>query len=305
MVDSITLEGLCWLLPVLSQSPESKSDAELITQIISDHLIETASAMEIENSPYSHDGYQLFYSNTRMHAIVLEALIEHSPNDQSIPKLLKGLLAARRNGTWNNTQDNSRSLLALAKYFSTYEKTTPEFTADLWLGAIQAVHENFVGRSISCKTVNVPMEYLLKHSKSQNVVLAKSGAGRLYYRLALKYAHSDPFVKARSMGMTVSRTFESIDASDDVQHLPDGTWRVREGATIRVKLTISTPGTRYYVALDDPIAAGLEVLNAELKGTRSVENHSTIPTQKFDQTLPAEHTETKDTGVQALLCATW
>ena len=303
LVDSISLEGLCWLLPVLSQTSDGKSDAELITQIISDHLIETSSAMEVEDSPYSNDGYQLFYSNTRMHAIVLEALIERSPNDQSIPKLLKGLLAARRNGIWNNTQENSRSLLAMAKYFSTYEKATPEFTADLWLGTIQAVHENFVGRSISCKTVNVPMEYLVKHIKSPDVVLSKSGAGRLYYRLGLKYAHKNPYVQARSMGMTIGRSYEAVDSPGDVQHLADGTWRVREGATIRVKLSLSAPGTRHYVAVDDPIAAGLEVLNTELRGTRSVDNYPGITKQKFvaDPTLPATHSETKDTGVQ-LFC---
>jgi hypothetical protein len=51
------------------------------------------------------------------------------PKSDLIPKLVTGLLAHRKAGRWLNTQENAFALLALDRYFRTYEKTTPDFVA--------------------------------------------------------------------------------------------------------------------------------------------------------------------------------
>ena len=48
-----------------------------------------------------------------------------------------------------------------------------------------------------------------------------------------------------------------------------GRWVIRAGARVRVKLTMHTESRRYHVALVDPMPAGLEALNPELRGTQA------------------------------------
>src|SRR4051812_26737461 len=69
----------------------------------------------------------------------LQALMKVDPSNTLIPKIVKGLLASRKQGHWNSTQANCWVLLALANYFEKYEALTPQFDAKLWLG------EAFVG----------------------------------------------------------------------------------------------------------------------------------------------------------------
>ena len=52
----------------------------------------------------------------------------------------------------------------------------------------------------------------------------------------------------------------------DVRLDPDGRWRIRAGARVKVNLKMVAPTMRYHVALVDPLPAGLEALNPALKG---------------------------------------
>jgi uncharacterized protein YfaS (alpha-2-macroglobulin family) len=61
-----------------------------------------------------------------------------------------------------------------------------------------------------------------------------------------------------------------VDHSEDVQHDADGTWRIKAGARVRVRLTMVAPARRYHVALVDPLPAGLEAINPSLAVTESI-----------------------------------
>jgi uncharacterized protein YfaS (alpha-2-macroglobulin family) len=298
--ESLSLESMCWLLPLISDDPDEKNEADAMREIISEHIFESASTAEIQDDSYESHGFLLFYSNTRLHAVVLEALIQDQPSSPLIPKLLRGLLLARKNGIWANTQDNGYALVALSKYFSTYEKAEPDFVADLWLGSTQAAHQRFSGRAIASDTIAIPMQYLLTHKEDRSILLRKAGSGRLYYRLGLKYAYSNPYVQKRSHGIEVDRQFEAIDDPHDVVQLSDGTWQVRSGATFRVHIKFTAPATRHYVAMTDPTAGGLELLNTELRGTRSID-HPDLGTRFDRQRWPAtfDHVENRDQGLRA------
>ena len=62
-------------------------------------------------------------------------------------------------------------------------------------------------------------------------------------------------------------------ADDDdriVRRDADGTWRIKAGALVRVRLAMAAQGRRYHVALVDPLPAGLEPLNPALATTGSI-----------------------------------
>jgi uncharacterized protein YfaS (alpha-2-macroglobulin family) len=106
--------------------------------------------------------------------------------------------------------------------------------------------------------------------KTASATLSKEGTGRLYYRLGMQYALSDLKPPPAEHGFTVARVYEPVDAPADVRRDPDGTWRVRAGSLVRVRLTMVAPGRRYHVALVDPLPAGLEPLNPALATTQSI-----------------------------------
>ena len=78
-------------------------------------------------------------------------------------------------------------------------------------------------------------------------------------------------LKPADDGFTVKRVYEAIDKPGDVRRDTDGTWVIRAGAKVRVRLTMIVTTRRYHVALTDPLPAGFESLNSELNGTESVD----------------------------------
>ena len=139
--------------------------------------------------------------------------------------------------------------------------------ARVWLGPGYAGEHAFRGRSTERHEITVPMEWLARSRGPTDLVLAKEGAGRLYYRLGLRYAPSSLVLDPADHGFTVERRYEGADDAADVRRDPDGTWRVRAGSRVRVRLTLVAPARRYHVALVDPLPAGLEALNPALAVT--------------------------------------
>ncbi len=86
----------------------------------------------------------------------------------------------------------------------------------------------------------------------------------------MSYAPTNLKLAAADYGFAVERVYEAVDAAADVRRDADGTWRVKAGAKVRVKLTLVAPARRYHVALVDPLPAGLEPMNPALAVTGSI-----------------------------------
>jgi uncharacterized protein YfaS (alpha-2-macroglobulin family) len=71
-------------------------------------------------------------------------------------------------------------------------------------------------------------------------------------------------------GFVVQRTYEGVDDAADVTRDADGTWRIKAGARVRVRLVMVAESQRTQVALVDPLPAGLEILNPALAVTEAV-----------------------------------
>jgi uncharacterized protein YfaS (alpha-2-macroglobulin family) len=268
-LDKLSLEAVGWLLPVLSGDAGSQAEVEAIRRHLNNRVSEEAVTAHFDTS-YTDGDYLLLHSSRRADAIILEALIGDQPASDLIPKIVRGLLAHRTKGRWENTQENVFVLLALDRYFATYEKVTPDFVARAWLGDRFAGAEEFRGRTTDTERINIPMRYLADTPATQNLVLSKEGAGRLYYRIGMQYAPTSLKLKAADYGFTVERVYEAVDDPQDVRRDTDGTWHIKAGARVRVRLTMAVPTRRYHVALVDPMPAGLEAMNPDLAVTGSV-----------------------------------
>jgi uncharacterized protein YfaS (alpha-2-macroglobulin family) len=312
--DKLPLEALGWLLPVLDTDREDRAETiEAIRRHIGNRATETAGAAHFADS-YTDGAYTTLNSGRRADGVLLEALIGDQPQNDLIPKLVRGLLSGRTAGRWSSTQENVFILLALDRYFQTYEKTEPDFTARVWLGNTYGGQQVFKGRSVDKQQLNLPMAALADRTKRgpANLTIAKEGAGRLYYRIGTKYAPANLNLAAANYGFQVERVYEAIDNPADVRRDADGIWHIKSGTRIRVRLRMSNPARRYHVALVDPLPAGLEVLNPELAGTETVpaDNGSDDDQAKggfawFWQGRWFEHQNMRDDRVEAFTQLLW
>ena len=101
-------------------------------------------------------------------------------------------------------------------------------------------------------------------SGDPDVVLEKAGSGRLYYRLGLRYAPADLALPARDEGFVVDRVYEAVNDPNDVRRDDDGTWHIKPGAMVRVRMSIVADTNHTNMALVDAVPAGLEPLNPAL-----------------------------------------
>ena len=266
-VKKLNMEANGWLLGTLAGQKDAASERTDLLKHLNNQVTETAGAANWTTG-YKDGGYLLLHSDRRVDGVVLESLIEEQEGNDLIPKVVTGLLAHRKAGRWLNTQENAFVLLALDRYFHTYEKVTPDFVAKVWLGADFAGQHQFKGRQTDRHQIDVPMKWVADNiATGGDLVVQKDGKGRLYYRIGMTYAPQDLKLPAADYGFVVERRYEPVDAATDVVRQKDGSWKVKAGARVRVRLTMAVENRRYHVALVDPLPAGLEPMNPELAVT--------------------------------------
>ncbi len=261
----LPMEATGWLLGTLAGNKDAEADRKAIVRHVMNKVSETAGAANFTTG-YSDGGYLILASSRRVDGIMLESLIQEQPKSDLIPKVVTGLLAHRKAGKWLNTQENAFILLALDLYFHTYEKTTPDFVARVWLGKDFAGDHAFKGRTTDYFSIDIPMSFVATHDK-QDLTIQKDGKGRLYYRVGMDYAPANLKLDAADYGFVVQRTYEGVDDPKDVTRAPDGVWHIKAGSRVRVKLHMVNENRRYQVALVDPMPAGLEPMNPALAVT--------------------------------------
>jgi uncharacterized protein YfaS (alpha-2-macroglobulin family) len=254
-----------WLLVALFRAEgRSARVAELLREF-SNAAVQTAAAAHFAEGK-SESLRLLMHSEDRTDAIVLSALLEVDPRHALMPKIARGLLDARVRGRWSTTQSNAFALVALARYYKQVEGVVPDFVSQIWYGEGYMGEGKFKGREMKIVEQEIPMPALHKLG-AESLVLAKNGPGKLYYRIGLSYAPKSLRLPPEEQGFAVSRLYEPIadpktgKVEDSVKRAPDGSWRIKAGATVRVRVVLVVPDYRYFVAIADPLPAGLEGVN--------------------------------------------
>lgn len=263
--DKLAMEVDGWLLGLFAQDPAAGDERKAIVRHALNRVSETAGAANFTTS-YGDGNYLVLASDHRVDAVMLDALIQDQKDLDLIPKLVTGLLADRKAGRWLNTQENTFALVALDRYFHTYEGTPPDFVARIWLGDDYAGDHPFRGRSTESYQVDIAMKDVASHDRAA-LTIQRDGKGRLYYRVGMTYAPASLQLAPADHGFVVERRYEAIDDPKDVARAADGSWHIRAGARVRVVLSLVNENRRYHVALVDPLPAGLEILNPALATT--------------------------------------
>ena len=255
----LSLYARAWLLEAVALAPGLKEQEDELYRQLANSGVETAAALHF--SEEKRESLKLMmHSEDRTDAIVLGALLAVRPDDSMIEKVVRGLVRSRIKGRWATTQANAYALLALSKYYEIFEKDEPDFEARLWHGTTYLTGRKFQGREMTIAKTSVPMKALFDDAAA-DLIVAKTGPGRLYYRLGLKYAPSDLELAAEDRGFLVERTYLPEGEDSKLEKDDQGRWVAKAGSYVRVKIRVVAPDRRYYVAVIDPMPAGFEAVN--------------------------------------------
>ncbi len=308
-VEKLSMEAVGWLLGVVAGQADAAAERTAMLRHLDNKVSETAAAANFTTG-YSDGAHLLLHSSRRVDAIILESLMAEKRTSDLIPKLVVGLLGHKKAGKWANTQENVFVLFALDRYFHEFEKVTPDFVARVWLGDGYAGEHSFKGRTTERHAIDIPMAEVAKRAATApaDLVIQKDGRGRLYYRIGMTYAPEDLKLAAADYGFTVVRRYEAVDDPGDVARQADGSWKIKAGARVRVRLSMVAENRRYHVALVDPLPAGLEAMNPALAVT------GPIPQDPAAQARPGywwwsrtwyEHQNLRDERVEAFTSLLW
>jgi uncharacterized protein YfaS (alpha-2-macroglobulin family) len=214
----------------------------------------------------------IWHSNVRTTALILQALLETKGEFANAEKIIKWLVTERKIGRWRSTQENIYVFDAFNTYFRIYEKEKPNFMATINLENKEIVKEIFKGRELKIRREELSLVDLSKNKKLP-VDIEKRGDGRLYYGLRMLYAPKRE-LKPRDEGIAVFKVLEPLAEGSTGDELS-------AGKIYKVTLSIITPQERNFVVVDDPIPAGIEVINTSFD-TESKQTLRMMGTGKTD-----------------------
>jgi len=231
-------------------------------------------------------------------AAALSGLLASHPDNPLLPRLARGLVAARNEGYWGNTYTTLRSFRALADYVRRFESAGLPKGASATLAGHSLLSANFSGPKPVSKELSLD-------DLSPGELQIQAEGGPVYYESRLSYALEK--MPPRDEGFTLTRTLAVLEGSGSAG-------QITPGALVQVTLRIVTPVDRHDVAVVDPLPAGLEPVDTFFKTTaRAYGDEDEGDTGGFDQggdeDLPTwsswvfDHRELRDDGLA--LFASW
>jgi hypothetical protein len=216
----------------------------------------------------------IFYSPVQTSAFVLQAMLESGRDFPQAPKVIRWLMDERKIGRWRSTHENIYVFYGLSEYFRKYEKAEPNFTAVVKIGGKEALRHLFQGRSVALEQRTLSWKSL-PMGKEVQADIEKQGTGRLYYGLRMIYAPKG-ILKAREEGLSIYReiTLENGDPLPPV---------IKAGTKLLVKLTVTTPFDRSFIAIDDWLPAGFQAINTRFATTSSEDTETAAKAQDSPQ----------------------
>jgi uncharacterized protein YfaS (alpha-2-macroglobulin family) len=237
-------------------------EQELMAVMLKDARVDGAEA-HLGALPQDRWYWESMDSEVRSDALALMVLTNLQPGDELTQKFARGLLASRRNGRWLSTQENAFAVVSLLGHFQEAEKEEPNFTAILGLGEEARLVQRFKGRGFEPVRHRIPMKELVKHDGDILSLVREGGPGPLYYTLKLSYVSAKPATEPYDHGFTLRRQYIAHDGPNAGKPVTS----VKPGEVVQVRLTLVVPEDRHYVAIEDPLPAGLEPINTSFATT--------------------------------------
>jgi uncharacterized protein YfaS (alpha-2-macroglobulin family) len=306
---SLPLFSKAMLADAVARTGEPGKAAGLLDEVLNAAKI-TGAEVHLEETPSSAWAIP-WSSDTRSTAMALEATLSIRPDHPYVTRMIAYLSRARgADGRFRNTQEAAYTLTALVDFVRVREAQPAAFTGRAVLGGKPLVAQEFKGRTLDVKRFRIPMEELLggKAPEALPFELRRDGkAGTLYYGALLRAAPAAMPTASEERGLFVQRWIEPWQGGGQVR-------AAEAGQVLRLRVRVSSPQERNFVAVEVPLPSGLEAIDTSLassakqpgavrRGEAADAQDGSAPQQDWTFWTPFNHVELRDDRV--LLFADW
>ena len=260
--DKLPLFAKAQLADAIVIGKGKRARAEALLEEILDAARETPREVHFEESK-TGTWAALLSSDTRTTGMVLQTLLDLKPAHPFVARIARYLTDVRKGGAYRNTQEAAYALMALAEVVRVKERQAPDFAARVSLGGIDLASAEFRKRTLAVISKKVPIAELPAGGQQLPLLFKVEGTGSLYYTALLRYAPLELPTQPRSEGIFVQRWFEPYGETGKQAT------QFAAGELVRVRVRVATPQERNFVAVEIPLPAGLEAVDASLATTRA------------------------------------
>ncbi|MFN8571187.1 MAG: alpha-2-macroglobulin family protein [Gemmatimonadaceae bacterium] len=199
-----------------------------------------------------------FPSRIRPAARLLEATLALSPTHPMLGALVERIVQrerAEQRWFWN-TQDYASAAVAIAAYARRTSSVSTSYSIESATG-----RSLMRGNPVSGVTeVTMPLTGLTTSAGDSSSVplVVRVPGGAMYLAVTADVVTAERPVSPESQGLIVERWYERFDDGKTVTE-------VKAGDLVRVRLRVTAPSDREFVAVEDPLPAGLEVVDVSLR----------------------------------------
>ena len=205
-----------------------------------------------------------FSSARRPAARLLSATLAVDPGNALVGPLVETLVERGRGPSWWNTQDYGSAVEALADFTARQQRAARRgFT----VAAGGRVLHRAAGTGAMQQEITNNLAGLLTPAGADSMRLtvtvaapSSEDAAPLYYHVTVHEVPRARPVTPDMKGIVVARWYEDYETGRPVT-------TVQEGALVRVRLRITVSAERSFLALTDPLPAGLEAVDLSLRTT--------------------------------------
>lgn len=212
------------------------------------------------------DEFRAWYREPAIALLVAASILPDDPlAGEAAEEVLGGL---GQSGGWSSTSDTGWALVALGEYFKGRKFGTEEVP-------VKITQSNGQVETVTIKPgVTTTLELNPKaFMASPEVTIEPAADQALVFQLALAYPRLDLAREGTAAGFNVVKTIENTD----------GGKKIKVGDLVKVRVRLETGQSLVrYVALDDPLPAGLVAVNTALRSEEPVGGGSLGRSSEFE-----------------------
>ncbi len=234
-----------------------------VSQVIDNRIEIDARGAFLEPSANYRWGY--FENTIKNTAVYLESLSVREKEDARLDKIVRWLLNSKyKDGSWGSTKNTLAVIEGLVSFLEWKGETESDFSLDILVNNESKKEFRFNSETILEQISSQMVLQELDFEKNNVIEFAKenhnNSTNALYYDIALKYYLPVENIGPRDEGFSIIRSLHQLDDKENEKPISNA----KVGDVLRVHLQITVPKTREFVAIEDFIPAGMEIVNLDL-----------------------------------------
>lgn len=192
---------------------------------------------------------------TREEAVKLLAWIHYQSANPMVDRLVSDLMHEQKQSHWETTQGSAWALLALTEYARRVEGIPQRMEGQLRFGG------QLIPFRVDGGTNVFITSFAFTNLQDATLTLLTASTNPLYAAASIEARPPETPQPRQDRGFSLERSYRRLDDENHPQDLTG----LHVGDRVLVTLRLSVSETARFVAIDDPLPAVLEAVNAEFK----------------------------------------